>query len=186
MTWICPDKPCEADISFLDEIDETEFIAQSKINGYRTISFCEIPVLYSRNHILLSRAIKKEVKSEITEAVKVFGNSTLDGEYVLRRTSHPESLYLFDIISNEGSLMLNVPFEERWHTLREIYKNKLQGNEYVMLVDYVDENFKKFFNSQKKLDGLSEGIVIKKRKSTITGNRKDSSVNNKEWFKVRF
>lgn len=194
--WICPDKPHAAndpiqrplDLSFLDEIKESEFTAEGKPDGWRVVWDHDECDLFSRNQLRLSDALKTPIDKDIANIMSLFKDVTLDGEYVTRRTNTEPLLYLFDIYGRGKELFLNVPHIDRRALLLDLFKERvgLSDDLKVRFIPYAYNNFHEFFRLQQKNPIIMEGIVLKKKQSTLTGNRTNRSINNEGWFKVKF
>ncbi|MGA2971696.1 MAG: ATP-dependent DNA ligase [Candidatus Bathyarchaeia archaeon] len=87
----------------------------------------------------------------------------------------PLRLFLFDVIYLDGTLMIDIPYEKRWDTLRSIIDEQLLATRIV--TRDLGEAQK---HMQASIEAGHEGLMAKDLKSTYT-----PGVRGKKWFKIK-
>ncbi|MGD0177662.1 MAG: ATP-dependent DNA ligase [Candidatus Bathyarchaeia archaeon] len=87
----------------------------------------------------------------------------------------PLKLFLFDVIYLDGNLMIDIPYEKRWKTLRSIVDDQLLATR-VVTGDLVEAQ--KLM--QASIEAGHEGLMAKGLKSNYT-----PGVRGKKWFKIK-
>jgi len=192
-----PDKPFESHKSTIKDFDTNQYIAQSKLDGYRTF------VIKNKNHSIIKqyngtniskgdnlfflsrRGINKggptdiPVKQEIINVIDSLNlpdNTMLDCEWLCRRTigECPEKLFIFDVIWLNDEWIGKKPFIDRNKILLDLINKKLC--DCVGIPDSTSTNFEEFFETQTKIP-WTEGIVLKHHTSTIIGDNLECKKN---------
>jgi len=87
----------------------------------------------------------------------------------------PLKLFLFDVIYLDGALMIDVPYEKRWDTLRSIIDEQLLATR-IVTGDLAEAQ--KLM--QASIEAGHEGLMAKDLKSTYA-----PGVRGKKWFKIK-
>lgn len=87
----------------------------------------------------------------------------------------PLRLFLFDVIYLDGTLMIDIPYEKRWDTLRTIIDEQLLATRIV--TQDLGEAQKLM---QASIEAGHEGLMAKDLKSTYT-----PGVRGRKWFKIK-
>ena len=168
-----PDKPIETTSAVVRTLNETEWLAQSKYDGWRLpiyIGYDNNITYYTSKGNNLETVLKldERIKRQILR-LNLPPGTALDTEFVGPRGSLSPSVYILDYLARNGQWLTNVDYEDRWQRCIEL-EDRFQDPVYLARTE--DKNFLDFFNSLKKqwtpgeLD-LHEGIVLKKRNGKL-------------------
>lgn len=187
--WRYPDKPTTGSVAFLKSIDESNYVALPKKDGWRAIVYVDGPTveIYSRDGRLLESALKKPYDPHIRQSLAALNlrRTVLDGEFVGRRGGFQESLHLFDVTMLEGKWITNLSRIDRYQTLCHIAADALSP--VSVLGPLIEGDFLRNF-WRRTVNGLAtdeEGIVLYRRGSTRIDSTV-SSVDNPQWIKVKW
>lgn len=180
-----PDKPIEQSPKQLQSLDDSNnYCCQQKIDGWRVIVIFtpqKIEFL-SRHNKNLTDDVEPAIKKEIQSLAKIFPAQTqLDTEWLSRRSCSKDyklapKLFLLDIIRYGDKWLLSTPYEDRLKLLTDDL-SKTTGLEQVQFpLTAPPSTYVKFYEEQKKIP-FSEGVVLKHKKFTIIGNRKECAKN---------
>lgn len=179
--WRSPDKPYQVFPNYLSSLEGKNYIAESKYDGFRAVIFIDSKEVFS-----YSRHLKPiKMNSKILEHCKALGfpdGTALDAEWMGRRASHPECVYLLDVLYHDWQWQGNKTLAERIS-----FFDDLKLSDWVLRPQSVSSGFLDFFESQisDPLTSPTEGIVLKNLDSKLIGNP-ISSRENPLWFKVKW
>lgn len=188
-----PDKPQSSTLNFVQQLNETDWLAQSKLDGWRVLCSTQWNVeteIFTRHNVPLSKALRQPIPLNIVQMLSnmQFEHQTIyDGEFIGRRGSKNQSIGLFDILMIDGKWITDAPLVERLGKLTEVYNSRIRGCECVFLADTVENKFVDYYEKMHQLskEKLVEGIVIKNKTSKLIANR-TKSVDNPGWFKAKW
>lgn len=190
-----PDKPQPSTLDFVRTLNTTDWVAQSKLDGWRVLCSSQWHEkdnveIYTRHNVPLAKALKQKVPQNILNMFKnmQFEKQTIyDGEFIGRRGAKEHSIGLFDILMLDGKWITNLPFVERFGKLTEIYNSRILGCECIFLTDTVEKDFVEYYEKMHSLAStkLVEGIVIKNKNSKLIASRKKCE-DNPGWFKIKW
>lgn len=179
--WRAPDKPYQVFPNYLETLENKNYIAESKYDGFRAVIFID-----SKEVLTYSRHFKPlSINPKILDMCKQLGfpsGTALDVEWMGRRTNQPECIYLLDVLYHDWKWQGKKPLVER---LKHFENIKL--SDFILRPQSVDCNFLDFFESQigNPLTCPTEGIVLKSLDSTLIGNPSGSK-ENPAWYKVKW
>lgn len=176
-----PDKPTRASAAALPDLQDGQWLAQAKPDGFRAVIQWDgsFPRLTSRHEKPIP--ISHGLLTELSEALRgVLPNSTIDGEWMGRRDGQPEGLWLFDLIEDEGCWIGHHGALCRFNTLRQSVRPSAR----VRIVPFTLTDYGAFFEHSKTIPGV-EGIVLKRTDSKYIGSTR-SSVDNPQWMKIKW
>jgi hypothetical protein len=182
-----PDKPHRISQDRLDELDNGQYIATFKRDGWRAV-LVRTP---EGEHQVWSRHDKRmdqwpDFDPKIMEAFKALDvppDTQIDGEWERRRAGNKDGancITIFGILRWEGKWMARTSEEERWAKTLEL---PVDG-EYLKFPEHTDTDLRAFFERSKE-DWSNEGIVLKLKKGYLTLDRKESKKNN-GWYKIKW
>lgn len=196
---IYPDKPHERDPSNLAKWDKSgSYICQQKVDGWRMVIFIgEDDVDFVSRHDKLSTNDICKSSPTLMEQAKqlcsVFPPSTqLDSEWLARRSCSvsnkvkgkvPNKLIIFDILRLGKKWLRMKTYEDRWAILQEKMTD-ITLEDVSLSVVAEPGQFEAFYEAQRKI-AISEGVVIKHKKSKMVGAR-NGCKKNPQWFKVKY
>jgi len=191
-----PDKPNERRPDAISGWDESgDYICQQKVDGWRMMVILEPDgvAVVSRHNKEFTGEIEDALLEQAERLRDIFPNYTqLDCEWVSRRSCSKEyrlepALYLLDIMRLGKKWLCGLACEERWETLKQAYQD-IDGEHYLPNIHLIPEaepgHFVEFYEAQKNIP-LSEGVVIKHRRSTMNRERRQCK-KNRRWFKVKY
>ena len=166
--------------SFFTELDNnTTWIGEKKINGWRCCIFRENRVYLMTRHNTFVKEPMEELKAYILQTVPK--DTILDGELIHYRTkTDKKRYYLFDILMLKGKLLNKLPLSERRKILEDTIK---EPPDFMELSQWVRIGKKNLYYQSINND-LNEGIVLKKLDSVYPlSDRKCAE--NPFWIKVK-
>ena len=182
-----PDKPHEMSQAHLETLDDGNWIATAKADGWRACS------LHMRNgdYQVWSRLNNRldtnaDFAAEIIDALKALDlppDTILDGEWMRRRAGNKTTvnkIVVWGILRWDGKWLSRITEEERWAMTTTL---PLDGH-CLELSEHRERGFKAFFE-QLRTDPLNEGIVLKHRKSRLILSR-NGSKKNPQWVKIKW
>lgn len=178
-----PDKPCTSSVGILSTLKDRDWLAQAKYDGWRAL------VQWDGNRVLLTSRHQEGIPAsqpfltEITETLRPLPPCVLDGEWMGRRDSQPESLWLFDVLDIRGEWLGGLTAADRFARLCSLLPRP-DLTPRIKLVECVVSGYPEFFRFSKSLPGC-EGIVLKHRDSKFIGSVR-KCVNNPLWLKVKW
>lgn len=182
-----PDKPRRISQSRLEGMDDDQYIATFKRDGWRAV-LVHTPdgkhEVWSRHNTQLDTL--SDFAPEILEAFKALNtppDTQIDGEWERRRAGNREGanrIAVFGILRWKEEWLSRTPEEQRWAKTLEL---PLDG-QFLFVPDYTESGFREFFELSKK-DLANEGIVLKHRKSVLTLSRQGSE-KNRGWYKIKW
>lgn len=198
MRWRSPDKPIRIAQDALPSFDqENSYIATYKYDGWRCIidwNGSELGFFSRRDPDLggpTAHPVSESLRQECLAFFKtndIPANTRLDAEWVARRTTGPEQLYIFGIQYLKGE-WLGKDSEDLRFTIVETFK---YNQPHVHLAEFARENYTEFFDKIKsRNESLPEGqqqvegVVLKKLDCRMLGNLKTCK-ENPSWFKVKW
>lgn len=179
--WRAPDKPYHVFPSHLDTMENKNYIAESKYDGFRAVILID-----SQEVIVYSRHFKPmQINPKILELCKTLGfpeGTALDAEWMSRRAKSPECIYLLDVLYHGWQWQGNKPLIERLSFLENVEQSPV-----ILRPQSTTCNFLDFFESQigDPNASITEGIVLKNLNSRLIGNPV-SSHDNPLWRKVKW
>jgi len=195
---IYPDKPHERDDSNLAKWDKSgKYICQQKVDGWRMILLIgedEVDFV-SRHDKLFSNDIQPELYAQARQLCGIFPAGTqLDSEWLSRRSCSvsnkvkgkiPAKLIIFDILRLGKKWQKSTTYEARWDILLERLGDIPDSMPDVSLSVVAEPGtFETFYEEQRKI-AVSEGVVIKHKKSKMTGAR-NGCIKNMQHYKVKY
>lgn len=204
MRFRFPDKPVEVGPHFLQTIDPSEWIAQSKYDGWRAIIFIDGQSVrfMSRQNTDLSSTHSRE-RHSIIAALKVEVQSlglptgtVLDAELVGPRGKHDWAVYIFDCLAWGGTWLNATPYGNRWQKCCQEIGPKLKprlflaetiygsGDNPSAFLDRFNGMKRAWEDSGKGMD-LFEGLVLKRRTGLMRLDLNSNQKSNSQ-FKLKF
>jgi hypothetical protein len=208
-----PDKPnrmYEKSFPLLEE--QGDFIATQKVDGWRCLLIKDSTgksikgfadqtwargkdkVLYfvSRRGIDSGGPTLLPVSDEIVqeaEELDLPDQSMIDAEWMKRRTTDdeiPECLFALGILWQDNKWLGSLKEEERMLWLDDVVTPPDLGFEFrpIAQPDRAEAGYEEFFNKQKEW-AYTEGIVLRKKHSTMVGDRTECK-KNKSWLKIKW
>lgn len=189
----CPDKPIQTTPKVVQTLNENEWIASWKYDGWRLNIYYDdkgqVQCLSRQANEMnkISRAKFSPHFSEDLAQLLIPANSVLDAEFVGPRGNQEPTIFLFDVLAWNGEWLSDQPFEKRW----DICKNLTNLPMNVKLANTVYGNFMDEFEtlkndwSQRGDLSLTEGIVIKHKQGKLDLNTRSSTKNNR-MLKLKF
>ena len=181
--YLYPCKPntLTPDSKLFDELDrDIGWIAEVKKNGWRAL-----PTKDEKGNLTLWTRHKTLIKVPATELREVLSGimpakTILDGEFINNRTKGVKGkLYLFDIITLEGRLLVDLTLRER----RQILEGVVKETQDIVLAQQVRVGKKQLY--YQSIEGEeNEGIVIKRLDSKYLASEK-SCPQHPYWLKVK-
>lgn len=188
-----PDKPNQMSAAQLPVFDlQGGWISTAKQDGWR----CMIEVGADGKIEFLSRVWKPlPICDSLKKLVATWGlpkNTMLDTEWLARRPGYhgPETLHLITIPWWNDEWLGGQPEEARWAMTKTLMQNiaSLPGYDPATypakLPQYTDSDHSKLFEWS-KTDPTTEGIVLKRKSSTLIGDL-NSSKDNPAWIKIKW
>jgi ATP-dependent DNA ligase len=189
-----PDKPHRISQERLEELDNGEYIGTFKKDGWRMI----LLTTEDGKHQAWSRHnerfdTKPDFAPEIMEAFKALDPpplTELDTEWERRRAGNRSGVNRCAVISImrwEKKWLSRTPEEERWAKTLAL---PVDG-QFLYLPEHAESGFREFFEASKKCwkgpdePGENEGIVLKKKNSTLVLSRREST-KNQSWLKIKW
>lgn len=187
-----PDAPNEQHPSELPRWDASgKYICQQKIDGWRMILILhpEGPQFISRHDRNHTADIEDHIYEQAERLYEVFPERTqLDTEWASRRCKElglRPQLYLHDILRFGKKWLRSTTYEDRWDLLQKHFNSLDVSLEDIKLIEEAPAGeFASYYQAQKSIP-LSEGVVVKHRRSKMTSGRRGSK-KNLQWFKVRY
>lgn len=189
-----PDKPKERRPDDLGAWDESgNYICQQKVDGWRMMVILgpDGVEIISRHDKNFTGEIEDHLLEQAERLREVFPVRTqLDAEWISRRSCSkeydlPPQLFLLDIMRYGKKWQRTTTCEDRWELLKETFASIDAELPDIHLIPEADPGaFVDFYESQKKIP-LSEGVVIKHRRSQMEGDRRGCKKNS-QWFKVKY
>ncbi|MHA2066678.1 MAG: ATP-dependent DNA ligase [Candidatus Thorarchaeota archaeon] len=194
----CPDKPHRTSQDSLVEFDQEDcYIATVKYDGWRCIIDWdgENVGFFSRRDIDSGGPTRHKVCDELVGAVKAFllenevpADTRLDSEWLARRTTGPEQIFIFGVQYWGGQWLGRELETVRWELIAGLKYNQ----QHVNLAENTRHNYSEFFQRVMEEDTQHseknwkvEGIVLKHVNSKLLGNLKTSKKNSR-WYKVKW
>lgn len=176
-------KPYETTPEAVAKLDEADYLAQSKYDGWRMwaqqIGRDNFQCLTASGNPM-EREPRAKFDPRITEQFKALGlptDTVLDSEYVGPRGDHDPTAYIFDMLAWKGEWIAHLPYEERWKYCLDLV---LPSRGIIHLAQTADSGFLDLFNRLKAdwiATGcgmhLTEGIVVKSRTGIAKLDRKN-------------
>lgn len=191
-----PDKPFERDPQNLPKWDRSNnYICQQKVDGWRMIIIIgEDDVEFvSRHDKVFTQDIQPSLREEARKLCALFPPMTqLDSEWLARRSCSvskkikgkvPAKLILFDILRLGKRWQKSVPYADRWDALKA-HLQDVDFDNIELSLEAEPGQFATFYEAQKEI-AVSEGVVIKHKRSKMTGSR-NGCKKNPQWFKVKY
>lgn len=179
--WRAPDKPYQVFPNYLPNLEGKNYIAESKYDGFRAVILID-----SKGATAYSRHFKPmNINTKILKMCKDLGfpsGTALDAEWMGRRASHPECVYLLDILYHDWQWQGNKTLVERLSFFED-----LKLSDWILRPQSVSCGFLDFFESQigDPNNSPTEGIVLKSLNSKLIGNP-ICSRENPLWCKVKW
>lgn len=174
-----PDKPHEAGISIIPELQALEFICQQKIDGWRMILIrteTGFVALTRHNDSQYSTEFNQLFQAELEALLPYIPlGSQIDGEWFGRRQTDlelPHSYYIFDVLRWGKKWQINTELKDRLSIIERSISPYLQG-QFFKIEEAGANNWLEYYQKQESL-GYSEGVVIKAltgQISKMTANR---------------
>lgn len=201
-SFIAPDKPIRTSEDFIDDMIDNDWIAESKLDGWRM----EVGKFDGKLHTLSRRDTCHDVCDELIEQLQdiVPEGCAIDCEWL--STSRIKAVNTSCNCNLPIKEMISV-FDVTWHNDRYLNSIKLRdrisidvianlpvgniedifGGPRIFRCPYVSgENAIQFYELQKSYP-ISEGIVLKKLNSPLIGNSQAGvSVKSKYWYKIKY
>jgi hypothetical protein len=182
-----PDKPHRISQDQLDVLDNGQYIATFKKDGWRLI----LLTTAEGEHQAWSRHGKRmdthsKFDQGILEAFKAFDTPPLtqiDTEWEAMRQGNKEGVSrcaVFGILRWEKKWLARIPEEERWARTLEL---PVDGK-FLYIPEHTEEGFRAFFEDS-KASYDNEGIVLKHKRSRLVLSRKGSQ-KNQTWLKIKW
>jgi hypothetical protein len=183
MRFRYPDKPLRSTVEWLSDLDESEWMAQPKYDGYHMLVYFENEAFRcysSRGRLALPASqggyfpLTPEIMLVLSDlAKKVPNESVLGTEIVGRRGPMSPKIYLFDTYAWSSQWLCDMPFEERWGITSSV-ASMWTNSGLIELSHIICSGFMVYYNSLKEdwiargggLD-LYEGIVAKSKNGTL-------------------
>lgn len=197
-----PDKPVRMYSELLSDLESScDYIATQKLDGWRCVASI------NRGRATYQSRINKElpVSEIITEGFKNLNidNITFDSEWMKRRPDYdgPECLYVFGITHLDDTwighwdeidrfsmllqriLNLETVDFSRAESLIEMIEEH-NKNHVIRIPQFTIKDYTQFFNRQ-RTQPETEGIVLKRRKSSLIGDI-NKNAKNFNWYKVKW
>lgn len=193
-----PDKPVRTSQDSLAEFDREDcYIATAKLDGYRCIIDWdgENVAFFSRRDLDVGGPTQHQVCDSLIGEVKSFlleneipANTRLDSEWLAKRTSGPEQIFIFGVQYWGGAWLGREIENVRWALVSSLKYN----HPHVHLTEYARHNYSEFFQRIKEKDIRQpeenwkvEGIVLKHVNSRLLGHLKTCK-KNPRWYKVKW
>lgn len=194
-----PDKPYEHSPKDLDKWDRKgDYICQQKVDGWRMIIILteDGPEFLSRHNKCFTEEIWKDaadkntdLREQASRLLEVFPVGTqIDCEWLGRRSCSvtykaKPKLILFDLLRH-GRRWLNMEtYEARWEMLKEGMA-ELDLSNVLLSIEAEPGTFATFYKEQKTI-AISEGVVLKHKRSKMMGAR-NGCKKNPRWYKVKY
>lgn len=186
------DKPNQMSAAQLPVFDlQGGWIATAKQDGWR----CLVEVDGDGKIEFLSRVWKRLPVSDslrkVVAGLELPKNTMLDGEWMARRPDYkgPETLHLITIPWYDNEWLGGQPEEARWAVTMALMEKISQmpgydANHPIKLPNWTDRDYSKLFEWS-KTDPTTEGIVLKRKNSTLIGDL-SSSKDNPQWIKIKW
>lgn len=190
LKWRHADKPIRMPQDQLDKMDDGNYIATLKYDGYRCLIDWDGENLQFRSRRDLEKGgpsdhpVSDELRSEVKQFFlenEIPAGTRLDAEWLARRTDGPENLRIFGIYYLNNTWVGKDPEAIRFAQVKAWKYNQ----PHVQMVDYVETGFKDFFEQHRIYSPEAEGIVLKHKTSSLVGNRKMCKLNDL-WFKIKW
>ena len=194
-----PDKPVEATPAVLDTLTPGEWLAQTKPDGWRCLIDCAVenkgPRDVMRLEFLTRHAKPMPIDEDLAHRVSVWLHNTglprllIDAEWMGRRDGQPESLWVFDLLTQGDPWELGgKPAWMRFDMLRTLCRD-FPPPDRVRLVEWTSGegdtiSYADFFERVRYQPGI-EGIVLKRASSRYIGSIRHCA-ENPDWLKVKW
>ena len=178
MDWRAPDKPREAYIQMLAPLDHGNYVIQSKLDGYACVISFDGKTITAKSRHNISLPVHQSILDEFKE-LNIPTPWMLNGEWMKLRAGLTEQFYLFDVMYIDDKWQGQKDYIDRWNWLVD----NIKTSSLIQLVRTGYHDFVKFME-QCIDDPLTEGVVIKHKKSKLIGSLKDSKI-NPQWIKVK-
>lgn len=182
--WRFPDKMNEHGPEKLPIYERRgEFVAQQKLDGYRAVLMGDesqvVVMSRHRKPLPVSPAIlERFLELELPEPWM------LDAEWVKLRTGTPETVFILDSLYIDGDWVGNDPLDVRAaHFLRPEFPEGISVPKQTDK-DFIDFMIEQITDGNPK-EAVSEGVVIKRVKAILIGDRKKSE-KNPGWAKIKW
>ena len=171
-----PDKPIETTPEVVQRMNDADWIAQSKYDGWRLQAYVRGPAnvecLTSAGKSMQAATSKFDKEFVLgLQALNLPPETVLDMEFVGPRGDLSPNIYLFDILAWNGLWLTNEPCHARWTRCVELAP---QLPDRIHLATTVHTGFLDLFNELKgdwhhqgRGMSLTEGIVVKHRKGML-------------------
>jgi DNA ligase D-like protein (predicted ligase) len=179
--------------------DSEDWVYEQKLDGTRAIAYVDKKAVKFINRRERNITFRYPELAGLPKQVKA-KSCVLDGEIILfdkkgrpdfhqlatrEQTSNktridilsktmPATYVIFDILELNGKSLLSRPLLER----KKLLKQTVKESDFVLLLDWVDTEGKKFFGAVKK-EGL-EGIIAKKKDSSY-----EAGMRSRKWLKIK-
>lgn len=202
MNYRFPDNPMRISELRLAEIAALEggdWLSQPKLDGWRRPMYRSDGTwsFHSKHGTGKAAVLPDPSLVEELESLRLPDGIGLDGEMLGRRCSSyfrgEQALAIWDLLYEDGQWVGGQPIEERLRRLNRLLRVKRARGEWAMAGSLVTPRVLVVKTSTEHLDlyheqkgfPASEGIVMKRRSSSLVGSF-TKSMDNPDWLKIKY